>query len=135
MRRTRRDGAVVQLPRRGDISVVDDGVAVEGLAVRVAGAADGAFEGSGVDFCVPPVFLRLVEYREIGREVNLRSHGRRKVLPQQCKAFRVCESDIGVGEIEAGGAYVEAGVSADEDVTGLFVDVFWLVEMNPGVEE
>ena len=51
---------MVQLPRRGDVRVVDDGVAVEGLAVRVAGAAGGAFEGSGVDFCVPSVFLRLV---------------------------------------------------------------------------
>jgi hypothetical protein len=64
---------------------------VEGLSVRGAGAADGAFEGSAVDFCVPPVFPQLVGdlYREIGREVNLRSHGRRKVLPQQRKAFRI----------------------------------------------
>jgi hypothetical protein len=40
--------------------VVDDGVAVEGLAVRVTSAADGAFEGSSVGFCVPPGFLQLV---------------------------------------------------------------------------
>jgi hypothetical protein len=51
---------VVQLPRWGDVRVFGDGVAVEGLAVRGAGAADGAFEGSGVDFCVPPVFPQLV---------------------------------------------------------------------------
>ena len=50
---------MVQFPRRGDVRVVDDGVTVEGLAVRVANAADGAFEGSCVDFCVPSVFLRL----------------------------------------------------------------------------
>jgi hypothetical protein len=69
LRPTRRDGAVVQLLRRGDVRVVGDGVAVEGLAVRVAGAAEGAFEGSGVDFCVPSVFLRLVGdlYRLGGR--------------------------------------------------------------------
>jgi len=89
--RTCRDGAVVQLSRRGDVKVADDGVAVEGPVFGEAGAADGAFDGSGVDFCVPPVFPQLVGdlYREIGREVNLRSHGRRKVLPQQRKAFRV----------------------------------------------
>jgi hypothetical protein len=125
---------VVQLPRRGDVRVFGDGVAIEGLAVRGAGAADGAFEGSGVDFCVPPIFPQLVGdlCREIGREVSLWSHGRRKVLPQQRRAW---ESDIGIGEIEVGGAYVDAGVIADEDVTGLFIDVFWLVETNPGVEE
>ena len=82
---------MVQLPRRGNVRVFGEGVAVEGLAVRGAGAADGTFEGSDVDFCVPPVFPQLVGdfYREIGREVNLRSHGRRKVLPQQRKAFGV----------------------------------------------
>jgi hypothetical protein len=82
---------VVQLSRRGDVRVFGDGVAVEALAVRGAGAAGGAFERSGVDFCVPPVFSQSVGdlYREIGREFNLRSHGRRKVLSQQRKALRV----------------------------------------------
>ena len=36
--------------------MVGDGVAIEALAVREAGAADGAFEGSGVEFCVSPIF-------------------------------------------------------------------------------
>lgn len=79
MRRTRRDGAVVQLPRWGNARVFGDVVAVEALAVRVAGATDGAFERSGVDFCVPAIFQQLAGdlCREIGRGVNRRSHGRR----------------------------------------------------------
>ena len=39
-------------------------------------------------------------HRDTREEVNLRSHGRRKVFPQQRKAFKVWESDIGVVEIE-----------------------------------
>ena len=91
MRWTRRDRAVVQFPRRGGIRVVGDGVAIEALAIREAGAADGAFEGSGVEFCVSPIFPRSVGdlYGKVEREGNLKSHGRRKVLPQQRKAFGV----------------------------------------------
>ena len=96
LRRTGWDGTVVQLPRRGDVRVFGDGVAVEGLAVRGAGAADRAFEGSAVDVGVPPDFPQLVgaSCRDMGKEINLRSHGRRKVLPQQRKAFGAWESDI-----------------------------------------
>jgi hypothetical protein len=58
---------------------------------------------------------------------NLRSHGRRKVLEQHRKVF-------GAREIEAGGAHVEVGVSADDEVAGLFIDVLRLVELDLRVE-
>jgi hypothetical protein len=55
LRPTRWDGTVVQLPRRGDVRVSGDGVAVEVPSLREAGATDGALEGSGVGLFVPPI--------------------------------------------------------------------------------
>jgi hypothetical protein len=59
---------VVQLPRRDNVRVFGDGVAVDPLTIRKALAADVAFKGSGVFVCVPPILSRLVGdvYGEIG---------------------------------------------------------------------
>ena len=66
-------------------------------------------------------------YGDVEANSNLRSHGRRKVLAQQRKVF-------GTGEVEAGGPRIEAGVSADDEVAGLFIDVLSLVLFDFRVE-
>jgi hypothetical protein len=105
-------------------------VALEVPGLWEAGAADGALEGFGVGFFVPSISPNQLAgglYGDVEGKSNLRSHGRRKVLAQQRKVF-------GTGEVEAGGARVEAGVSPADEVRGLFIDVLSLVELDFRVE-